>query len=247
MTKYLTIPAADGDSLANAKIHSSETLSGLSNGTSYICYELSEASSAFTPAANVANWWTANALVDIDYANDRAYINGTAYTSVAAARTAGAITINTNGKDTVAVAPTAPYVLAAKGVTSGTIGNEYLAALDNGANTNLVYFGTGATNFAAGGYLAGGSSVLSIGNTTGDAAVNSAHWGAVRIKSASSIISLKGGAKNVSSASTNLPSGITTLVVGDRSTGSRAWSGTIGRVVLVQADLTNVEVNSLLS
>lgn len=51
MVKYLTIPVADGDNLAQAKIHSSAQLSGLQNGTAYRCYLLSEPSDAFTPAA----------------------------------------------------------------------------------------------------------------------------------------------------------------------------------------------------
>lgn len=51
MPKFLTIPVADGDSLTNARIHDGETLFGLTNGTSYLCYRLSEPSHDFTPAA----------------------------------------------------------------------------------------------------------------------------------------------------------------------------------------------------
>ncbi|MDF3607565.1 hypothetical protein PE067_16275 [Paracoccus sp. DMF-8] len=54
MPKFLTVPAADGDDLSNGVIHNSTVLSGLSNGTSYICYRLSAPSDAFVPVAGAA-------------------------------------------------------------------------------------------------------------------------------------------------------------------------------------------------
>lgn len=54
MPKFLTVPAADGDDLSNGVIHNSTVLSGLSNGTSYICYRLSAPSDAFVPVAGSA-------------------------------------------------------------------------------------------------------------------------------------------------------------------------------------------------
>lgn len=87
--KFLTIPVADGDNLSNARIHTSETLEGLQNGTNYICYQLSESSVSFAPGAvnaglgsgqsvNVAIGEDAYELI-VPEGTSTIMINGTAY------------------------------------------------------------------------------------------------------------------------------------------------------------------------
>lgn len=48
MSKFLTIPVADGNSLTHAALHNSNQLSGLTAGTNYVCYALAAPSESFT-------------------------------------------------------------------------------------------------------------------------------------------------------------------------------------------------------
>lgn len=161
-------------------------------------------------------------------------------------RAAGAVAVNAHGNDTVAISdPGASYVLAGRGATPATIGNEYIVAMDNGANTNLVYIGTSATGASkAGGWLASGSSRLSQTASVITAAAN--FRGAVRVKSGAGLLSFNGVAGS-SGTSTVLPGGISTFIVANRSAGDRGWSGTLHRVMLITADLTDAEVHALLA
>lgn len=47
MSQYLTIPLEDGVSLANARLHAQNLLTGLTTGTTYTCYRLLPGSAAF--------------------------------------------------------------------------------------------------------------------------------------------------------------------------------------------------------
>lgn len=192
------------------------------------------------------DWYDSRAMIDLDYENDRAYVNGTAYGSIAAARAAGAVAVNAHGNDTVAISdPGASYVLAGRGATPTVIGNEYIVAMDDGSNTNLVYIGTSATGASkAGGWLASGTSRLS--QSTSAISADAAFRAAVRIKSGAGLLSFNGAAGS-SGTSTVLPGGISTFVAANRSAGDRGWSGALHRVMLIDADLTDAEVHALLA
>lgn len=195
-----------------------------------------------------SDWWTANSVIDIDYANDRARINGVSYASLAAARTAGILVTNANGDDTVSLSEIAlgeTYVLAGSGRTPAAANNGYIAALDDGTTSNMVYIGISTTGTSkAGGWFAGGTSRLA--QSTSTITLDAAYRAACRVKSGAGLLSFNGTA-GTSGTNTNLPSGLATLVVGDRTGNDRGWTGTINRVVLVNADLTDAQVHALLA
>ncbi|HEY0213936.1 MAG TPA: hypothetical protein VGC40_10180, partial [Paenirhodobacter sp.] len=68
MAKYITFPASAPTDISQAKFHASESLSGLTNGTSYIAYRLSEPSGSFTPQSTataplqITDWTWATGL-----------------------------------------------------------------------------------------------------------------------------------------------------------------------------------------
>ncbi len=110
MSKYLTIPAADGDSLANAQLHTSNALTGLTTGTSYICYQLSQTPQTLTYTGEEVTMSVAARAegdVSITVAADN--------TSYILSLNAGANTIEINGLlyafDTADVIGQAPLIL----------------------------------------------------------------------------------------------------------------------------------------
>lgn len=111
MARYLTIPIADTD-LRNARIHQGATLSGLNNGSGYVCYRLSEVSADFTPntQANLE-----------DNVQTVAVTLGDASYNLSVP--AGAAVLKINGTEyrfnTADVIGKAPLILAAPSVPSG--------------------------------------------------------------------------------------------------------------------------------
>lgn len=246
MAKYLTIPVADGDSLANAKIHNSEALSGLTNGTSYQCFRLSEASTAFTPASAGTDWWTTGALVDIDYENDRAYVNGTAYVSVAAARTAGAIVVNGADVDTVPIAPGASYSMAFTGNVISASATQCAVGVDDGTAANWAFLGaTNSRGPSAGSFVAGSTVINAYSSSLAN---GTAIRSVMRIKASGYFGQTNGAAFGSGGAMSGatIPA-VTAFVVKNRSDGARPWAGTLRRVCLVNADLDDAAVAALLA
>ncbi|HEY0214458.1 MAG TPA: hypothetical protein VGC40_12880 [Paenirhodobacter sp.] len=222
-----------------------QTIGSLAAG-SYTVRNTSAPVAGEVSAVASGNWWTEGANIDLDYGNDRAYVAGTAYATIAAARAAGAIIVNANGNDTIAVSGLGTtYTLAGRGTTAATIGTEYIAAMGNSTNTNLVYIGTTSSGASkAGGWLTDGTSRLA--QTTSTIPAASTFRAAVRVKSGAGLLSFNGVA-GTSTTTTSLPGGINTLVIANRSTGARAWTGTVNRVVLLNGDLTDTQVHALLA
>ncbi len=208
----------------------------------------------FEAVGTVESWATPGALIDIDYENDRAYVAGTYYDTVSAARTAAAI-VQTGGIDRIATTGLgSDYVLAGKGVTaaSGLTNPRYLVALDDGADgspaDHLVYLGqynpipvklTGNIQTAS-------SAQTSTAWDTATGAGNStAVRMAARIKANDSAISFNGAAV-VADASVTIPT-VTQLVVGNRDDGLRPWQGTIHRIVLINASVSDANLPGILA
>lgn len=356
MAKYLAIPAADGTSLGNAKLVDGETIDGLTNGTAYDIYRLSDTAASATPAVAAAlapittaapaisgtatvgsvltastgiwsgsptgyayqwnrnssaipsataasytlvsddigatitvavtatnsagattavsagigpvtetvaeTWWVSQAYADIDYANDRAYINGTAYASITAARTAGALTA-TGSWDTMPLPATlaSSFTVAATGVTGSSAPSNSnpnaLFSLGDGDSaptdefTAMVWAYLNGTNYLGGQMYAGSASQIATLSssaatfTTTGATVSSDVRMGIRLKANDTILSVNGTRLTTDTACT-VPT-VTNLIVGRRDDGNRVWSGTIKRVVFVNAEITEAALNALLA
>ena len=201
-----------------------------------------------------ANWWTPDSIVDVDFQNNRARINGVNYASIAAARTANAIKTSPTGVDYTDVSGLGTsYTLAAKGITPNTTASQILAAMDDGddgvTNDEIVYVGQYFTNSQHRVNLfvqAGGAARLNSGN--GPAlTMNSPVRMAVRVKNALYYGMVDGASGATATASGPLPA-VNRVTYGKRSVASElAWTGTVHRVVVVNADLTNDQINALLA
>lgn len=202
-------------------------------------------------------WATSGALVDLDYENNRAYVNGTYYADLAAARTAGVV-VQTGGIDRVPVSGfiTSAYTLAGKGTTSATsiIGQSarYLVCLDDGAdgapadelvalsqNDNAGVSSLGVLIIKAGVDQASGTNVYSpVG-----AGVN--NRSAFSVAANDLAISHQGGAVILDTSSA-MPV-VTQMVVGNRDDGTRPWLGTVKRVVLLNTAVSDAALVSVLA
>lgn len=203
-----------------------------------------------------AQWYEVGALIDIDYENDRAYIAGVEYASVADARTAGAI-VQSGGIDRI---PTtglgSNYVLAGKGITGSTTQanatSRYLLCVDDGAD------GSPTDEISALAQTRSSVSYLNASLITGSASQLVTPWEsatgggnstavriAARIKANDSAISFNGG--TVIAATTVTIPAVTQLVVGNRDDGTRAWTGTIHRVAVVNASISDADLVNILA
>lgn len=203
------------------------------------------------PAA--ASWWDARAYADIDYLNNRARINGVSYASIAAARTAGAITVNSFGADTVTGIPVgASYsVMASAVMPTDDATNRYAVALDDGndgnASDNIAFIqqtvGGDANRRAAHNVLVGGTSRVAA-SPAGVIAPGAVFRAAIRLKAGAYAFSVNGTMVTASTGTGAVPA-VTELVVGDRSDGTREWPTAIHRVIYINADLTDAELHAL--
>lgn len=201
-----------------------------------------------------ANWWVPDSIVDVDFQNNRARINGVSYASIAAARTANAIKTSPTGVDYTDVSGLGTsYVLAAKGITADVNQTQILAALDDGddgtTNDEIVYVGR---HFATNEYRA--ALFAQAGNSSRLSSINSPLLPtsspvrmAVRAKNGAYYGMVNGVEGATSNASGSLPA-VTRVTYGKRSVASElAWTGTVHRVVVINADLTNDQINALLA
>ena len=203
--------------------------------------------------AATAGWWTPDSIVDVDFQNNRARINGVSYSSIAAARTAGAIKKSAAGVDYTDVSNLpASYVLAAKGTpASNTV--QIIAALDDGddavGNDEIVYIGqrtfggvTSANAFISAANTGRISPASGVALTEGQSTRI-----ALRVKSGSNYL-MCNGAQSFASANTGAQPAVTRLTYGKRSVSDHlTWTGAVHRVTLIPADLTNAQINALLA
>jgi len=205
----------------------------------------------FTVNHTLGLWYLPNALIDVDYENDRAYIAGVEYASVADARTAGAI-VQSGGIDRI---PTtglgSNYVLAGKGITGSTTQSNstsrYLVCVDDGADgvalDELVALAQSrsSVSYLNGSIIAGSANQVDSAWESSSGATNStAVRIAARIKANDSAISFNGGTAIVDT-SVSIPT-VTQMVVGNRDDGLRAWTGTIHRVAIINAAVSDADL-----
>jgi len=208
----------------------------------------------FTAVGTVSvdiSWILSGAMIDVDYENDRAYLYGVGYPSVAAARTAGVI-VQTSSIDRIALTGLASiYTIAAKGTThSATVVGQtarYIMALDDTTSSNLIYFAqydnAGAANLRHSIILAGADQAPPTLNTATGAGTSAAVRYASRIQANSVAVSF-GGAAVISDGNVTLPT-VTQIVVGNRHDAARPWLGTVKRVALVNATTSNANLPNI--
>lgn len=205
----------------------------------------------FRVNANSGNWVTPNAVVDIDYQYDRAYINGVTYDSIAAAVSAGALTVDgTHSYVTLGASLGTSYTLAAKGLCSAAqAGAGMVALLDDGndgtANDEAVRLwfsaGTPSQSWTANIFHLG---VTSLNIQTGTTSAGAAFRMAARCKTSSGVFYYNGVSQGTS-GSVVLPTGINTLNIGDRWAKDTPFNGTIYRVAVIDADLNDTQVGAI--
>ncbi|MCZ7488156.1 hypothetical protein [Rhizobium rhizogenes] len=196
-------------------------------------------------------WWHRQLLAAIDYTNNRAYVAGTAYSTIAAAVSAGALVASAAGHSLPITAPSA-FTLLSSGITgsaalaSGAL--QIMAVVDDGSNNNVVrsnlWWNIGGTPYIGAHMIA--ANVVVGGNTnlmeTGANAASSAPVkNAVRMQAGNHGACLNGGTVRTVVSAT-VPAGLTTLRTGSNFDGTRAWTGTKGLVELTPVVFTDDEL-----
>lgn len=222
---------------------------GLTAATNYYVYYMHEDAAANQSTVASASVFRThftiltNTVVDLDYQNDQAYVNGTYYASIAAARTAGVI-VQSGGIDRIATSQwsyTTPFTVIGTGVIAASVSSTtaYFYAFDDGADGNaadeLMYNGVVDVppNTFRQQCLTGGVEQCQINDTTGVSDGSNIKF-AARWKTNSSGHSLNGATATVD-ATITLPT-VTQLVVGNRDDGARPWGGTIHRLQILNED-----------
>lgn len=225
--------------------------------------EIASVSNAIPVAApQPASWYHPDALVQIDYAGNRARINGTTYDSISAARTAGAIVVNSHGSDTVSFTPDAAWAMAARGITHSANPTSAAAALltvDDGDDGNALdalvclawlmdasqpfltsqMYSGGVSQLAAHGAAGAGPSVSAI------VPVSTPVRAAINVETNNTITSIQGATRGTDTSC--VAPAVTTIVVGNRSDGARAWRGTIEEILIINGAKTGADLEGLLA
>ena len=215
--------------------------------------ELAEFSNGVAVVAS--NWWTPNSIIDLDFQNSRFRINGATYASIAAAKTANAIKTNGGGVDYIDVAGLGTsYALGAKGATppSAGSGTYVMAMLEDGDDGDTIDEAARVGwHFSQLEWRAYGNirsaSTNRLNSVTGlIVPPSSALRTAVRLKAADYYQAANGQQSATSTGTGALPA-VSRLFWGKNSAGLLSFTGTLQRVVLVNADLTNEQINALLT
>ena len=210
------------------------------------------AASAVTVAQAVppvaANWWYPGSSIDVDYANDRARINGVTYDTLAAARSAGVLkTASDAGVEYIDfVLPTTGVIAASGIVLRSTSAGQTLIALDDGADgvTEDEILGMYlATNHKINiyGQRASVNRLNAVSTETFATGTVAAAAVAVRPVAENSYWKTTGS----SGYRSNISMTTTRLCLGGRSITNRPWLGSMKRVVFIDAGLTDAEVDAL--
>ena len=201
--------------------------------------------------ASGAGWWINDPalLVDIDYVNNRARINGVNYNSIAAAESAGAIKTS-KGLKFVDVGTVKPFTLLASGLcVRDSTKEQVLVSLDDGEDGNpsdnhYTYF----VNTSAKGlvYAQTNGSVVASAQTTSSFTGGSTFTAATTARTTSPHGYFILGNETFTDTSIPFPTNISRLCLGGRSDAPNSfWQGTMKRVVLINAPKTDAELAAL--
>lgn len=190
------------------------------------------------------NWLRSGAVIDLDYTNNIYYYNGAYYRSVDDIISAGHGDY-VGGYARLILPSPLPSVwsLAGSGVGSGAAAAQYLVCLDDGddgvVGDEIVYFGRDA------------SSSYNLSVNTGNATVVPQIVGTITAGSRVSFAARVGvgGAVYCNGAGylyNNVSySGLTRLVIGNRSDAARGWTGTFDRITIFNVSLSNAQISAL--
>ena len=249
---YTVDPALDG----GKNVYRRDWLEGAGSDS-----ELAVFSNGIAVAA-VSNWW--NPLVDahpgsveIDWATGRIRRTGVSYPSLAEARTAGVLKTNASGVDYLDVSGLGNSVgVAATGITPSADGNYSMLAMDDGDDgvptDEYIALGVTTPTRASFAIISGGTTLFNP-SSTATTPLNTPVRLAMRAKASNVINSIIASVNGVSVGSGQTSGGmpaVTRLCVGNRSTNDRNWTaggGSLSRLILINADLTNAQINDLLA
>ncbi|TQN59567.1 sialate O-acetylesterase [Agrobacterium tumefaciens] len=196
-------------------------------------------------------WWHRSVSLAIDYPNNRAYVNGTAYATIAAAVSAGALTATASGHSAAITVPSA-FTLLSSGVTAATLitggASQTLAMVDDGSSNNSVrsrWWDIGGTAYIGAHMASAGTPIGSntaMMETGANAAASKAVKIADRMQANNHGACINGGTvKTVASAT--VPSGMNAIRTGSVADGvSGAWTGTKGLIELTSIIFTDDEL-----
>ena len=214
-------------------------------------------------AVEAGSWYHPDALVQIDYVGNRARINGTTYATIAEARTAGAIVVDPNGSDTIAVTLGSAYTIAAKATTATSVPNstqflQYAVYLDDGEDgdtqdeiAGLVWARTdGGVLYP---YLikAGAAQTTNIASQGAPRVItasSTAFRAAMSVAENATTLSVN-GANNGTDTTCLVPTA-TRLIVGNNAPGAspaRKWAGTIAEILIINSAKTGADLEGLLA
>lgn len=243
------------------------TISGTPTIAGTYNFSLNEVYGVFNRSTNVtivvasANWWDPDAIIDLDYANNRYRVNGTNYASIAAMISAG-VYFQVSGKDYMPLTGLLPsaYTIVSIGTTGpnaqSTTVAEYMLTLDDGDDgvsndelTSIIRQYNSGTSTAFFGYRvdAGGSNQLdNLGGTIKTSDPN--YTGvlktvafAARVQSGSHSMAVNG--VSLGSSTITAMSAVNRMVIGNRSVDpGRAWTGTFQRVKILNKAATDFEL-----
>jgi len=216
---------------------------------------------SFTVNQTLGLWYLQTSVIDIDYVSDRARINGVDYASIAAARTAGAIVVD-SGYDTVDVTGLlgTDYTVAAKGVTASSAPGydyHYLFFLDDNSGTTSNATGLAHTNVSGatpGFYtfhnVSGTNQLNAVGaggsfTTTTGGGTSRAFAAALRVKANDFAISY-----NSATVITDTAGSVgsrTRLIIGNRYgfPSTNNWQGSISRISVLTDAVVDAKLQGL--
>jgi hypothetical protein len=209
--------------------------------------------SDYTPTRQCVSggWWHRSIDFAIDYPNNRAYVAGTPYATIAAAVSAGALVAASTGHSAVVPARSA-FTLLSSGVTRaaalGSGSTETLAFVDDGTANNMArsnyWWNIGSTPYIGGHVVAAGAVIggnTNLMDTGASAASSTAVKNAVRVQAANFGSCVNGGAiKTVASGA--IPTGMTTIRAGIGPSGNTSWTGTKGLIELTSVVFSDDEL-----
>ncbi|MFK0336761.1 hypothetical protein ACIQT7_05825 [Agrobacterium deltaense] len=209
--------------------------------------------SDYTPTRQCVSggWWHRQVLAAIDYTNNRAYVNGTAYATIAAAVSAGALVASASGHGAAVTVPAA-FTLLSSGVTrSAALGSgstETLAFVDDGTANNMArsnyWWNIGGTPYIGGHVVAAGAVIggnTNLMDTGANAASSTAVKNAVRVQAGNFGACVNGGSVKTVSAGA-MPAGLATIRAGINFNGVASWTGTKGLIELTSVVFSDDEL-----
>ncbi|WP_347137539.1 fibronectin type III domain-containing protein [Paracoccus sp. SSK6] len=216
------------------------------------------------PEAPADEWWDPRVdahpgSVEIDWAGGRIRAGGVSYNTLSAARAANVLKTSSAGVDYIDVSGLGTSIaIAATGVTPPVITNYGMLALDDGDDgvPTDEYIAIGVTSSdgprASFSSFKAGASLFSP-NTTAPTPVSTPVRLSMRAKAGATTGNYRASVNGTMAAqgqhSTSSLPAVSRLCIGNRSANDRNWvaaGGTLSRLILINADLTNGEIDALL-